>query len=123
MNQLLLHLFTGKLAAFDQDVGQILSFTLLNYTDVFMLKGDNSLATITSLDYEVQPIYAVSVKCTDDGGDPKFVSLVLYTSTLIIIEGANIKERMHIYICMLTCKSKEKLINCLSNMTLYIHVY
>lgn len=88
-----------------------------------MLKGDNSLATITSLDYEVQPIYAISVKCTDDGGDPKFVSLVLYTSTLIIIEGANIKERMHIYICMLTCKSKEKLINCLSNMTLYIHVY
>lgn len=103
MNQLLLHLFTGKLAAFDQDVGQILSFTLLNYTDVFMLKGDNSLATITSLDYEVQPIYAVSVKCTDDGGDPKFVSLVLYTSTLIIIEGANIKERMHIYIYTYAC--------------------
>lgn len=108
MNQLLLHLFTGKLAAFDQDVGQILSFTLLNYTDVFMLKGDNSLATITSLDYEVQPIYAVSVKCTDDGGDPKFVSLVLYTSTLIIIEGANIKERMHIYICMLILVNKKK---------------
>lgn len=73
---------TGKLTAFDEDVGQILSFTLLNYTDVFMLKGDNSLATITSLDYEVQPIYAISVKCSDDGGDPNFVSLVLYIHLL-----------------------------------------
>lgn len=75
-------MLTGKLTAFDEDVGQALSFTLLNYTDVFMLKGDNSLATITSLDYEVQPIYAISVKCSDDGGDPKFVSLVLYIHLL-----------------------------------------
>lgn len=75
-------MLTGKLTAFDEDVGQILSFTLLNYTDVFMLKGDNSLATITSLDYEVQPVYAISVKCSDDGGDPKFVSLVLYIHIL-----------------------------------------
>lgn len=75
-------MLTGKLTAFDEDVGQALSFTLLNYTDVFMLKGDNSLATTTSLDYEVQPIYAISVKCSDDGGDPKFVSLVLYIHLL-----------------------------------------
>lgn len=75
-------MLTGKLTAFDEDVGQILSFTLLNYSDVFMLKGDNSLATITSLDYEVQPVYAFSVKCSDDGGDPKFVSLVLYIHLL-----------------------------------------
>lgn len=75
-------MLTGKLTAFDEDVGQALSFTLLNYTDLFMLKGDNSLATITSLDYEVQPIYAISVKCSDDGGDPKFVSLVLYIHLL-----------------------------------------
>lgn len=75
-------MLTGKLTAFDEDVGQALSFTLLNYTDVFMLKGDNSLATITSLDYEVQPVYAISVKCSDDGGDPKFVSLVLYIHLL-----------------------------------------
>lgn len=75
-------MLTGKLTAFDEDVGQTLSFTLLNYTDVFMLKGDNSVATITSLDYEVQPVYAISVKCSDDGGDPKFVSLVLYIHIL-----------------------------------------
>lgn len=75
-------MLTGKLTAFDEDVGQALSFTLLNYTDVFVLKGDNSLATITSLDYEVQPVYAISVKCSDDGGDPKFVSLVLYIHLL-----------------------------------------
>lgn len=75
-------MLTGKLTAFDEDVGQTLSFTLLNYTDVFMLKGDNSLATIKSLDYEVQPVYAISVKCSDDGGDPKFVSLVLYIHLL-----------------------------------------
>lgn len=75
-------MLTGKLTAFDEDVGQALSFTLLNYTDLFMLKGDNSLATITSLDYEVQPVYAISVKCSDDGGDPKFVSLVLYIHLL-----------------------------------------
>lgn len=75
-------MLTGKLTAFDEDVGQILSLTLLNYTDVFMLKGDDSLATITSLDYEVQPVYAISVKCSDDGGDPKFVSLVLYIHIL-----------------------------------------
>lgn len=75
-------MLTGKLTAFDEDVGQTLSFTLLNYTDVFMLKGDNSFATITSLDYEVQPFYAISVKCSDDGGDPKFVSLVLYIHLL-----------------------------------------
>lgn len=75
-------MLTGKLTAFDEDVGQTLSFTLLNYTDVFMLKGDNSLATITSLDYEVQPVRAISVKCSDDGGDPKFVSLVLYIHLL-----------------------------------------
>lgn len=75
-------MLTGKLTAFDEDVRQTLSFTLLNYTDVFMLKGDNSLATIASLDYEVQPIYAISVKCSDDGRDPKFVSLVLYIHLL-----------------------------------------
>lgn len=75
-------MLTGKLTAFDEDAGQTMSFTLLNYTDVFMLKGDNSLATITSLDYEVQPVYAISVKCSDDGGDPKFVSLVLYIHLL-----------------------------------------
>lgn len=75
-------MLTGKLTAFDEDVGETLSFTLLNYTDVFMLKGDNSLATITSLDYEVQPVYAISVKCSDDGGDLKFVSLVLYIHLL-----------------------------------------
>lgn len=75
-------MLTGKLTAFDEDVGQTLSFTLLNYTDVFMLKGDNSLATITSLDYEVQPVYAISVKCSDERGDPKFVSLVLYIHLL-----------------------------------------
>lgn len=75
-------MLTGKLTAFDEDVWQTLSFTLLNYTGVFMLKGDNSLATTTSLDYEVQPVYAISVKCSDDGGDPKFVSLVLYIHIL-----------------------------------------
>lgn len=75
-------MLTGKLTAFDEDVRQTLSFTLLNYTDLFMLKGDNSLATITNLDYEVQPVYAISVKCSDDGGDPKFVSLVLYIHLL-----------------------------------------
>lgn len=68
----------GKFIVFDEDVGQILSFIFFNYIDVFMLKGDNFFVIIISLDYEVQFVYVIFVKCLDDGGDFKFVSLVLY---------------------------------------------
>ena len=60
--------------ATDQDVGQNLTFALLNYTDVFRLREDNSLATVVGLDYEVQAVYSLAVKCTDDGGSLQFVS-------------------------------------------------
>ena len=60
--------------ATDQDVGQNLTFALLNYTDVFRLREDNSLATVVGLDYEIQAVYSLAVKCTDDGGSPQFVS-------------------------------------------------
>jgi hypothetical protein len=58
----------------DQDAGQSLTFTLLNYTDIFLLEGTDSIATSASLDYERQSTYLLSVRCTDDGKDPESVS-------------------------------------------------
>lgn len=69
------YFLTGRLTAVDQDAGQTLTFTLLNYTDVFLLEGTDSIATFASLDYEHQSLYVLSVRCTDDGNEPESVSL------------------------------------------------
>ncbi|XP_061173276.1 protocadherin Fat 4-like [Saccostrea echinata] len=76
----------GRLVAIDQDVGQTLIFTLLNNTDVFVLKGDNYIAVIPSLDYEQQSMYALSVRCRDDGEDSKSVDSVVTINILDVNE-------------------------------------
>ncbi|XP_062574138.1 protocadherin Fat 4-like [Saccostrea cucullata] len=76
----------GRIVAVDQDIGQTLIFTLLNYTDVFVLRDDNSLAVILSLDYEQQAVYALSVRCRDDGEESKTVDSVVTINVLDVNE-------------------------------------
>jgi hypothetical protein len=73
---------TGMVMASDEDVLDILTFTLLNGTDMFSIQS-SQLMTLTPLDYEKTASYVLAVKVTDSGSPPasvkkKFFFFCLY---------------------------------------------
>lgn len=58
------------LTAFDQDEGDILTFTLQNLTDSFEILNDNQLVQRNSFDYEKRNEYFIEIKVQDSHSPP-----------------------------------------------------
>lgn len=60
----------------DQDNGQTVTLQLLDNTELFSLKEDNTLVAKQSLDYEKQARYNLTIKATDNGSPVASVCLL-----------------------------------------------
>ena len=52
----------------------VLTFTLLNGSDVFSIENNNMLVTLQELDYETNQSFVLSVRVADNGHPPVTVS-------------------------------------------------
>lgn len=64
----------GIINAIEEDVGQVVSYELLDSTDLFELTDDSALITKASFDQETIPTYNITVRATDNGVPPISVS-------------------------------------------------
>ena len=65
----------GRLNASDEDSGQKLTYTLTNSDNSKFYLKDNQLLKASSADYETKAKHLVTVKVTDNGKSPLWVTL------------------------------------------------
>lgn len=75
-NEIIVINILGTLSSYDEDVDDIVTYSLSEFTDSFEIRQKNQLFALVSFDYEMLNSYWLTVVARDNGIPPSEVSVL-----------------------------------------------